>query len=171
MCVCVVSRSMCLSHAFVFFSFFFLAGFVVKTGVTGILTNSLFGWGRIWNGKAFFLEDGTVGVNRFYEKDDTIEHHHHDPHHHHQHKFDISLLPSRLNGGGGGGGDSLRLTYASYQFPLSLWRTMEDELRVLPATDGQVLLGMGHMAWSGGILNCSPFCLHRTTNTAATEKL
>ena len=67
---------------------------------------------------------------------------------------------------------SLCLKYTNYQAPLSLWYTMQDELRIvtLPKTvlasnetqqQQQVLLGIGYMAWSGGIWNASPFVLWR----------
>ena len=40
---------------------------------------------------------------------------------------------------------------------------MQDELRVVPVRQGQVLIGLGHMAWSGGVWNASPFLLYRKT--------
>ena len=46
---------------------------------------------------------------------------------------------------------------------------MRDELRVLSLTDGDVLIGMGSMTWSGGSLNASPFCLWRVQEAEALE--
>lgn len=64
---------------------------------------------------------------------------------------------------------SIQLKYEKYQSPLSLWRTMVDEVRLLkvPIIEDDeekfdlILLGMGSMAWSGGMYNCQPFCLYR----------
>jgi len=40
---------------------------------------------------------------------------------------------------------------------------MRDEMRVLrlDLADGDVMIGAGCMAWSGGMLNASPFCAYR----------
>jgi hypothetical protein len=58
---------------------------------------------------------------------------------------------------------ALVLTYRRHQPWYSPWRTMTDELRLLRTSPSgpTVLLGWGCMAWSGGILNASPFCLYR----------
>lgn len=75
-------------------------------------------------------------------------------------KFDFGLEDSAIDRR-----LSLVTRYHAY-FPfLSLWHSMVDELRILPETeDGtRILLGMGSMGWSGGQLNCSPFCLVKTS--------
>lgn len=67
------------------------------------------------------------------------------------------------------------IRYSSYQQGFSLWKSMVDEVRMLPAAltlhsqpsnsakvvEYEALLGIGSMAWSGGVLNCSPFFLYR----------
>jgi hypothetical protein len=126
--------------------------YCIQTLASNILTHKLFGRGRQWNGKAFF-EDGN-GVNRFYSsseigKTET------------EHSFDYAVEQTRIIGSKG---ESVLLRYNQYQPGLSLWRSMKDEIRLLPLSEdvgGQVLLGMGWMTWSGGILNASPFCLWR----------
>lgn len=75
----------------------------------------------------------------------------------------------------------IALDYTKSQSIMSPWRTMVDEIRILDVSqilrsstaDGrenpdlhqnqqyQILLGLGCMAWSGGMLNASPFCLYR----------
>jgi hypothetical protein len=118
------------------------------------LTNKLFGRGRQWNGKAFF-EDGK-GVNRFYSKSELENTEK-------EHSFDYTVEQTRIIGSKG---ESVLLRYDEYQSRFSLWRSMKDEIRLLPLSEdvgGQVLLGMGWMTWSGGILNGSPFCLWRET--------
>lgn len=132
----------------------------IQTLASTILTHKLFGRGRRWNGKAFF-EDGN-GVNRFYSKSalgktET------------EHSFDYTLDETRIIGSNG---ESVLLRYNQYQSRLSLWRSMKDEIRILPLpgdVGGQVLLGMGWMTWSGGILNASPFCLWRETETKSSS--
>jgi hypothetical protein len=128
--------------------------FGIQTSASNILTNKLFGRGRQWNGKAFFV-DGK-GANRFYSKSEpgSTEK---------EHSFDYTLEQTRIIGSKG---ESVLLRYDQYQSGLSLWRSMKDEIRLLPLSEdvgGQVLLGMGWMTWSGGILNASPFCLWRET--------
>jgi len=126
----------------------------VMTSVSKLLTNQLFSRGdRRWNGKVFFAEEAT-GWNRFETKDGRIEK---------EHKVDVSLGPSGMDSGDR---FSVNLKYNNYQDYLSLWRSMTDELRVLqldnnPMVDGEILIGFGSMAWSGGKLNGSPFCLYR----------
>lgn len=117
------------------------------------MTNGLFGKGRVWNGKAF--RNDNVGVNRFHAKknnDGTTEW---------QHEFDYTIESSGI----GTAGPSVSLCYSNYQFPLSLWHSMRDEIRCVPVGDSdeqvQVMIGFGSMAWSGGKLNASPFCLWR----------
>ena len=68
---------------------------------------------------------------------------------------------------------SICLDYTKYQGKFSLWRGMKDEIRILPipssfvSTTNQngnkydILIGLGSLSWSGGIYNCSPFCLYR----------
>lgn len=108
------------------------------------MSNILFGKGRRWNGKSF--EACGSGINRFStgEKDDVDK----------AHEFDLEIQESRIKGGT----SSIYLDYSNYQSPLSPWRTMTDEVRCLPS--GDVLLGFGAMAWSGGMLNAAPFCLY-----------
>lgn len=130
----------------------FLQHTIKKTFVTKFLTNGLFGRGRIWNGKAF--RDGKKGVNRFHAKQDIDRTEW-------QHEFDYTLEKSGI---GASKSPSISLSYSKYQFPLSLWHSMTDVLRCVPVGDGddvQVLIGFGSMAWSGGKLNASPFCLWR----------
>jgi hypothetical protein len=136
----------------------------VKTAVTGLLTDRLFGMGRKWNGKQFGQDHNfpQQGINRFFPRsrrrqnidstpqETTIT----------KHAFDMSIRPSNL----GEKEMSLVLDYSKHQFPLSLWRTMTDEIRVVPVLEGgdaRVLIGLGYMAWSGGQLNSSPFLLYR----------
>eukprot|EP00977_Amphora_coffeiformis_P017591 scaffold5798_cov173-Amphora_coffeaeformis.AAC.5 len=123
----------------------------VLTTVSRILTNSFFGWGRRWNGKAFY--DGQVGINRFRSKNDLSKMET-------EHRFDYSIAPSRIDPTR----SSVTLKYSRYQKLFSLWKTMVDELRVLQLPEGspiEVLICMGCMDWSGGMLNASPFCLWR----------
>ena len=105
-----------------------------------------------WNGKAFYK--GRQGTNRFHSKADpsTIQT---------EHQFDFSIAPSRLDPNKS---SSVMLIYSKYQNLFSLWKTMVDELRVLKLpgdSSVEVLICMGCMGWSGGMLNASPFCLWR----------
>lgn len=113
------------------------------------MTNRMFGRGRAWNGKEF-RENG-VGSNRFHGNGGTE----------YQHNFDYAIAPSDLSKD-----PSLILRYSKYQFQLSLWYSMMDEVRIVPVESGQVLIGMGSMTWSGGMLNASPFCLWRIDDNA-----
>jgi hypothetical protein len=100
----------------------------------------------------------------------------------HNHPFDVGVGPTRFpsprgrqqtkhrnicsnESGDSGSRDELALilTYRRHQPWYSPWRTMTDELRLLRTSPSgpTVLLGWGCMAWSGGILNASPFCLYR----------
>jgi hypothetical protein len=71
---------------------------------------------------------------------------------------------------------SICLDYTQHQGRLSLWRGMKDEIRILPISSSytihqnknsmntneyDILIGLGSLSWSGGIYNCSPFCLYR----------
>jgi hypothetical protein len=130
--------------------------------------------GRKWNGKKFGKDNSSPqqGINRFFprshrrQKDDnittftipqettTIT----------KHTFDMKITPSKL----GAHEMSLVLDYSRHQFPVSPWRTMMDEIRVVPVLEkggggdnAHVLIGLGYMAWSGGVLNSSPFLLYR----------
>jgi hypothetical protein len=120
---------------------------LLMTKVSNILTNVLFSMGRAWNGKAF--GPGARGINRFYGRTgkSTPEN---------EHSFDYAVEPSKILPEE----ESIRLRYSNYQSPISLWKTMVDEVRLLPGTD-DVLIGMGSVAWGGGMLNASPFCLWR----------
>ena len=81
-----------------------------------------------------------------------------------EHLFQYTLCPSRfLNDGS----KSILLKYSEYQGLFSLWKTMEDEVRILkPPTKGcdVILIGLGSMGWSGGFWNGAPFCLVRNSN-------
>jgi hypothetical protein len=94
-----------------------------------------------------------------------------------EHVFEYKLDPSRLYPHE----SSICLDYTNSQGTLSLWKGMKDELRVLPTTPTSIsssiamdentgsnsmtkydiLIGLGSLRWSGGIYNCSPFCLYR----------
>lgn len=77
-----------------------------------------------------------------------------------EHKFDMTIGTSKLRRRKGE--SSLILNYTAHQSPISLWRTMMDEIRILPLDgDIRVLIGLGYMAWSGGKLNASPFVLYQ----------
>ena len=107
------------------------------------MSHVLFGKGRRWNGKVFGA--GGKGINRFRGKYNGAMHM--------EHSFDFTIQESILKSGS----KSVVLDYSKYQFPLSLWWTMKDELRCLPCG---VLIGLGCMAWSGGMMNAAPFCLY-----------
>ena len=131
--------------------------------MTALLTDRLFGMGRRWNGKQFGTRIGPEqGVNRFYPRQSTtaagVET---------EHNFDMTIRASKL----GSKDPSLVLDYTKYQFPLSLWRTMMDEIRIVPL-DGEprVLIGLGYMAWSGGRWNSSPFLLYRMTEKSSSSE-
>jgi hypothetical protein len=121
--------------------------------------------GRRWNGKQFGVGPD-LGINRFYPRQSTtttaMET---------EHNFEMSIRPSKM---GAKKENSLVLDYTRYQFPLSLWRTMMDEIRIVPLEgDARVLIGLGYMAWSGGRWNSSPFLLYRKDeqSTAKSEEL
>lgn len=149
------------------------------TKASDILTNILFSMGRKWNGKAF-RQGGVIGENRFIPKrtrekpmtgsevDSTAETTAEKEQENessclattqYEHKFDTSIETSGIDGTK----NALIVKYSKYQFPLSLWSTMIDELRFIDDGQTQVLIGMGSMGWSGGRLNSSPFCLFRVT--------
>lgn len=122
---------------------------VVMTTVSNIMTNGFFalGPGRKWNGKRF-EKNGVNGINRFFmEKKNNQET---------NIRFDVSIQESKMNPSK----PCIQLKYYNHQSPISPWKTMVDELRLLPGTS-DVLLGMGSMAWSGGSANSAPFCLRR----------
>jgi hypothetical protein len=128
-----------------------LSNNIILTSITNFLSNGLFGWGRKWNGKTFAGDQ--QGMNRFCSRKTpgVIEE---------AHRFDYSLAFSSLDREA----QSVRLLYAYYQNPLSLWKTMRDEVRWMKLPHDcqiEVLIGMGCMAWSGRALNSSPFCLWR----------
>jgi hypothetical protein len=69
---------------------------------------------------------------------------------------------------------SLQIDYSNNQGTFSLWKGMKDEVRLLPKISSEeegniakknnqydILIGLGSLSWSGGIYNCSPFCLYR----------
>jgi hypothetical protein len=116
-------------------------------GMTSIgsqfMSNVLFGKGRRWNGKSFGPRG--KGINRFLATKNGLVAE--------EHSFDYTTGESKIKKGT----SSIILNYSKYQSPLSLWRTMTDEVRSLP--QGDLLIGFGAMAWSGGMLNSAPFCL------------
>jgi len=158
----------------------------IMTTVTSLLTDRLFGMGRKWNGKHFGIAESNVeensskqqrqGINRFYARKTksnvSSSSSSSSPLTERQHIFDMRLQPSQL--------DtifknsrvqqqqqqprkcSLVLDYSKHQSLVSPWRTMMDEIRIVPLNgDCRVLIGLGYMAWSGGRLNSSPFLLFR----------
>lgn len=118
----------------------------VLTIVTAFLSNQLFGIrnGMKWNGKEF--RQGGIGINRFLASGSTNR----------EHEFDYKIQSSKV----APAGNAVRLKYSKYQSLFSLWRTMSDEVRLIPG-DVEILIGMGCMGWSGGFLNAAPFCLFR----------
>jgi hypothetical protein len=137
---------------------------LAQTRVTRFITNRLFGKGRRWNGKRFNVEtlDGINRFEAFSQKKDRV-----DPKKvtvtlktETNHAFDWGVDRSPLSADK----KSIVLNYERHQKNWSLWKHMTDELRMLPVdANGQydILLGLGSMRWSGGALNCSPFCLYR----------
>ena len=146
---------------------------MVQTAVTAPLTDRLFGMGRKWNGKKFGTTDGKhQGINRFHPRPckDSTKSGNNSQQMEKEHTFDMHLQPSKLDKKDGDAQqtNSLVLDYTKYQSPLSLWRTMMDEIRIVPLEgDTRVMIGLGYMAWSGGRLNSSPFLLFRDSNTVA----
>lgn len=132
--------------------------FCKKTFVSRFITNKLFGKGRRWNGKAFDIDSGSNRFENFQIKKDRID----DSRTfvtlktEYERNFFISVAPSVLFQG-----DVVLLEYSKDHGFLSLWRSMKDEIRILPGSNGNILVGLGCMAWSGGMLNCQPFCLYR----------
>lgn len=146
----------------------------LMTFVSSFLTNRLFGRNRSWIGKSFedHHHDSTttaattttsVGRNRFVvprdddDQDVVVK----------RHSFDYEIASSALDAR-----PCLRLTYAPYQKLSSPWKTMVDELRIVEVFDDEtksttpILLGMGSMAWSGGVWNAAPFLLRKTTKAS-----
>lgn len=123
---------------------------VVMTQITAYITNKLFGKGSRWRGKSFDTK-GCCGSNQFIQPTTgSVET---------MHTFEYeSDGVSAIDGN-----QSVKLRYSSHHPFLSPWHTMVDELRVLrePDKNGKdaIMLGLGYMAWSGGSLNSSPFCL------------
>ena len=85
-----------------------------------------------------------------------------------EHQFEYDIDDSRLPPCN----PCISIDYSKYQHDFSLWKSMKDEVRMLPsaiksasehseAVVYEVMIGLGSMTWSGGILNCSPFCLYR----------
>lgn len=126
------------------------------------MTHSLFAAGTqsLWNGKRF---ETFKGENRFKVTDQDATTINYD------HSFDYGLETSRIFPES----QSVVLQYNKYQkisqggWRSLLWKSMCDELRVIECTNGDfVLLGLGCMAWSGGMMNASPFCLFRADDTS-----
>jgi len=139
--------------------------------VTTLLTDRLFGMGRKWNGKEF-VENG--GMNRFYPRQQRQQQKQSSARIEKEHQFDLELRPTKLLGSAQKKTDaSLVLQYTKYQSPFSLWRTMMDEIRIVPLDNGddtpRVLIGLGYMAWSGGRWNSSPFVLYKPTTTISSS--
>jgi hypothetical protein len=122
-----------------------------------------------WNGKEFGIrthKNGIIGINRFYPNgkngcnDATMEK---------VHNFDYAASSPSIFGN-----TSIQLNYSRHQGIFSLWKTMVDEVRILeiPSPRKQlsngteqsdfILLGVGSMAWSGGMYNCQPFVLKKS---------
>ena len=147
-----------------------------KTSISYFVTHVLFSRNRKWIGKEIFdsktniqssenkglaneKKEITSGCNRFFSKSttpQTVEM---------EHKFDVTISPSRLDSK-----SSLRLKYANYQSSFSLWKSMVDELRMIDVlvdensqTKETVLLGIGCMSWSGGIMNAAPFLMRKAS--------
>jgi hypothetical protein len=139
----------------------------IMTAVSNIMTHRLFGGGMRWNGKQFSsyrAKNGGNGVNRFVTATDSstttttteqsispkkiVEK---------RHEFDYEIQDSKLYPGS----QSIRLRYDHHHVRLSPWHTMNDELRLVRVGEMDALVGMGCMAWSGGMLNAAPFCLWR----------
>ena len=131
-------------------------GFVMTT-VSNIMTHGLFGLGRRWNGKKFGA-DGK-GSNRFNIKSSQSDNSDNSGVTT-AHNFDFSITDSAVDVRQGSS-SVVQLVYSNYHPRLSLWKTMADEVRFIPAGDKQVLIGLGSMKWSGGMLNAAPFCLWR----------
>lgn len=122
------------------------------------MTNRLFGKGREWNGKLFSNDSGMNRFERFSVVRDpklktrstvilvTEE----------DRPFQLGLATSRLDQKK----MSAILDYSNKENP-SIWSGMKDEIRVVPSTQGRILLGMGSVSWSGGKLNAAPFCLYK----------
>lgn len=151
----------------------------VLTRVSGFITNRLFGKGRRWNGKSFDAAKLT-GNNRFEtfaqsndrllgrQKITVVSRTEDDQ------RFDFALRGSRLRQKSGSG-KAVVTDYSVYSGRLSPWRGMVDEVRVVPPPPGtaaaatgesgsdkcEMLLGLGCLGWSGGMLNAQPFCLYR----------
>jgi hypothetical protein len=167
-----------------------MSQFIEQTSVTRFITNRLFGRGRRWNGKSFTRNEvntpatNNIGWNRFEvfsqhranQKPNTKKKI--DPSTitvilktEKEHCFDYDIKNSRLHPND----PSIVIEYSQYQRKLSLWKGMMDEIRLLPigktstelpaanskSTNYDIMIGLGSMNWSGGIWNCSPFCLYR----------
>lgn len=120
----------------------------LMTSISQQITNNLFGNRKSWNGKKF--NSNGVGINRFQTRNND------DKKVIYNHNFDWKVKESAFFEG-----ETLSLDYSNYQSILSPWKSMKDEVRVLGKTkDGKlIMIGMGSMAWSGGMLNAAPFCL------------
>lgn len=144
------------------------------------MTHVLFSRTREWKGKFFVPSNGDgdsdtndkslKGINRFLprnrdnETSNLVLQNNAET----EHSFDYSLTPSKLDSQ-----NSLMLRYYNYQSMFSLWKTMEDELRLIEVMvddikDKQqspektkVLLGIGKIGMFGGVWNGSPFLLQR----------
>ena len=132
---------------------------IVMTQVASFMTNQLFSKGHTFLGKSFNCKSG-MGINMFTkETGDNTQFH----------EFDFSvehsrMLPSDDTASFLTGTDCIALKYGQYQPIFSPWKTMRDELRTVPLPEDsscQLMIGMGCMAWSGGLKNGTPFCLWR----------
>ena len=174
------------SHIITILPFSYTRVFIPQTTITNFITNTLFGKGLKWMGKAYFSPNSSVciGKNRFRLKQNAEK------------KSISGIIPDILldrtfdyytGQSAICSGSSLINRYSSHcsrWSPMSLiWRGMVDELRVIPlsvdaeecndvSTDqtqtqneneskkrAMLLLGMGYFTWSGGALNSAPFCL------------
>ena len=151
-----------------------LSNNVVLTAVSAFITHQLFGGGQRWAAK-IFDKGGLTGINGFCrstkkDKEST-------PVLQHRHAFDVSVQPSRLRPDL----QSIQLRYhrrrcpkitTTHHLSFLLWTTMVDELRIVPVQEHEdasveVLLGLGSLAWSGGVWNASPFVLWRNKTSIA----
>jgi len=132
--------------------------------------NRIFGKGRRWNGKSFNVENGQ-GSNRFIATSQTKERKKQKvtvvSRTEDDQRFDFSLEESLV----GSTGPAVLTRYSKYQRNLSPWKHMVDELRVVPDCDGELLVGLGSLGWSGGGLNAQPFCLYRRSISSKTKTL
>mmetsp|Transcript_11311 Transcript_11311/g.14891 ORF Transcript_11311/g.14891 Transcript_11311/m.14891 type:complete len:247 (+) Transcript_11311:25-765(+) len=139
---------------------------VVMTNVASFMTEKLFSKGRLFLGKSFSTQS-RKGINLFQNSGEEMQYH----------EFDFNLeesrlLPKDVPPSAFTGSSCIALDYTAHQPILSLWKSMRDEVRPVPLPDSagyQLMVGIGCMAWSGGLRNGTPFCLWRCTKGSAKE--